>query len=101
MDGYFGSVVGGDTTTARKPDALPLITCLQQLVARPEASLMIGDSAVDVNCARAAGTKISVVPWGYTSTPAKDLCADFILINPTILPKILNKSKATPPQTTH
>jgi len=101
MDGYFGSVVGGDTTTARKPNALPLLTCLQQLVARPKASLMIGDSAVDVNCAHAAGTKIGVVPWGYTSTPAKDLCADFILISPTMLPKMLNRSKAKPPQTTH
>jgi phosphoglycolate phosphatase len=92
---YFSSIIGGDTTSARKPDPLPLLTCLQELVAKPSSSLMIGDSAVDVNTARAAKVKIAIVPWGYTSTPAKDLGADFILINPTILPKILKKPNPT------
>jgi phosphoglycolate phosphatase len=93
MNGYFSSIIGGDTTPTRKPDPLPLLTCLQELVAKPQTSLLIGDSAVDVNAARAAGIKVGLVPWGYRTAPIEDLGADFILINPTILPKMLNKPK--------
>jgi len=79
MSAYFSSVVGGDTTTARKPNPLPLLTCLHHLIAEPASSLMIGDSAVDVNAARAAGVNIAVVPWGYSATPVEGLGADFVI----------------------
>lgn len=88
---YFSSVVGGDTTSAIKPDPLPLMACLSQLVAKPRNSLMIGDSAVDVAAARAAGAATGVVPWGYARQPADQLGADFILSDPLELPAMLEK----------
>ncbi len=35
LAGYFSSVVGGDTTNARKPDPEPVLACLRGLVAEP------------------------------------------------------------------
>lgn len=50
---YFGAVVGGDTTAAKKPQPLPLRTCLAELGVTARDSVLIGDSAVDVAAARA------------------------------------------------
>lgn len=83
---YFKSVIGGDTTSTRKPDAQPVLRCLQELASTPQASLMIGDSSVDVEAARAAGVTVAVVPWGYRSQPIESLGADFILEDLTELP---------------
>jgi phosphoglycolate phosphatase len=84
---YFDSVVGGDSTRARKPHPLPLQTCLDELGVAAESSLMIGDSAADVGAARAAGVSIGVVTWGYTRVPVGDLGADFVLDSLTNLPR--------------
>ena len=85
LAGYFSSVVGGDSTNARKPDPEPLLACLRGLVSEPASSLMIGDSVHDVHAAHAAGVIIGVVPWGYRSAPVEDLGADFILHDPARL----------------
>ncbi len=98
---YFNSVVGGDTTAARKPDPLPLLTCLRELIAEPAASLLIGDSGVDVNTARAAGVFVGVVPWGYTLAPAETLGADFVLRDVSELPVMLSAAKRLQTQATH
>ncbi len=60
-------IVCGDTLSARKPDPLPLQHCMQQLGARLERSLFVGDSAIDVQTARNAGVRIWAVPYGYNS----------------------------------
>jgi len=93
LSAYFSSLIGGDTTSARKPDPLPLLTCLRELATAPEAGLMIGDSAVDVNTARAAGVTVGVVPWGYRPVPAEDLGADFVLQELSNLTELLRKVK--------
>ena len=101
LSGYFSSVIGGDTTTGRKPDPLPLLTCLKELVSTPQLSLMIGDSAVDVNAARAAGVGVCVVPWGYRPVPAEDLGADFVLSDLARLPGMIREAGAVLQQTAH
>jgi phosphoglycolate phosphatase len=79
--GYFDAVVGGDTTSSRKPDPLPLRDCLQALAVSGVDSLMIGDTAVDVATARAANVRIGIVTHGYARQPAKTLGADFLIEN--------------------
>jgi phosphoglycolate phosphatase len=101
LSGYFGSVIGGDTTNARKPDPKPVLACLHGLVSEPASSLMIGDSVHDVHAARAAGVTIGVVPWGYRSAPVKDLGADFILRDTTALLAMIRESREPLKQTTH
>jgi phosphoglycolate phosphatase len=52
---FFMSVYGGDSFPLKKPDPLGLRSLMQEANARPEETLMIGDSKVDVQTARNAG----------------------------------------------
>ncbi len=79
ISGYFSSIVGGDSTSAKKPHPLPLQTCLEELGTRPEDAVMIGDSGADVGAARAAGVPVILVPDGYTGAPAVSLGADYVV----------------------
>jgi phosphoglycolate phosphatase len=76
--GFFGSVVGGDSTREKKPHPLPLQICMEQLKVCPSVSIMIGDSGADVGAARAAGVTVILVPDGYTGVPAASLGADYV-----------------------
>jgi phosphoglycolate phosphatase len=98
---YFNSVVGGDTTSTRKPDPQPVLACLRGLVSEPASSLMIGDSVHDVHAAHAAGVTIGVVPWGYRSAPVEELGADFVLHDLTGLPGLIRDAGQVKQQTTH
>ncbi|MBT8058158.1 MAG: phosphoglycolate phosphatase [Xanthomonadales bacterium] len=79
ISGFFSSIVGGDSTAARKPHPLPLLTCLEELETRPEDAVMVGDSGADVGSARAAGVPVILVPDGYTGEPAVSLGADYVV----------------------
>ena len=71
--------IGGDSTPRRKPHPLPLLTCLEELGARAEDAIMVGDSGADVGAARAARVPIILVPDGYTGVPAVTLGADYVV----------------------
>ncbi|MGB5486329.1 MAG: phosphoglycolate phosphatase [Lysobacterales bacterium] len=101
LSGYFSSVIGGDSTSARKPDPEPVLACLRGLVAEPASSLMIGDSVHDVHAARAAGVTIGVVPWGYRSAPVEEMGADFVLHDLTGLAGLIRDAVQVKQQTTH
>jgi len=98
---YFSSVVGGDTTSTRKPDPQPVLTCLRGLATEPALSLMIGDSVHDVHAAHAAGVTVGVVPWGYRSAPVEELGADFVLSDITALPGMIREAGVQLQQTAH
>jgi phosphoglycolate phosphatase len=53
---YFLHIYGGDSFPVKKPDPLGLRTLMEETGARPEETVMIGDSQVDVQTARNAGT---------------------------------------------
>jgi phosphoglycolate phosphatase len=63
---YLRVVVGGDTCERRKPDPMPLHHACAQLGVASTAAWMVGDSANDVEAARAAGMPVVLVPYGYT-----------------------------------
>jgi phosphoglycolate phosphatase len=52
---YFFSIYGGDSFSTKKPDPQGLLTLMTAARVRPEETLMIGDSDVDINTARNAG----------------------------------------------
>ena len=76
---YFDAVVGGDSLGVRKPDPGHVIATIEQLGARCEASVMVGDSLNDVRAARGAGIPVIVVSFGYTSIPPHELGADALV----------------------
>ena len=80
MADYFAAVVGGDDATAKKPDAAPMLLAARQMGVEPARMLMVGDSANDVDAARAAGCPVLVVPYGYTEgRSVQSLAADGIV----------------------
>ncbi len=76
LEEHFQAVVGGDTLPVRKPDPAPALETLARLGARPEQATFIGDSAVDVETAAAAGLAMVLVSWGYSRGQAAALPAD-------------------------
>lgn len=62
---YFDTVVAGDTLARGKPDPMQLQHCLDHYRVAADKALMVGDSAVDVAAARAAGVTCWAVPYGY------------------------------------
>jgi len=77
---YFDVVIGGDDAVAKKPDAAPLFLAARRLGVSPARMLMVGDSVNDVSAARAAGSPVVVVPYGYNEgAPVQTLAADGIV----------------------
>lgn len=101
LSGYFSKLIGGDSTSARKPDPEPVLACLRGLVSEPASSLMIGDSVHDVHAAHAAGVTIGVVPWGYRSAPVDELGADFVLNDLSGLPGMIRDAGQVQQLTAH
>lgn len=62
---YFRAVYGGNSFETKKPDPLGAKKILEELNAAPAAALMIGDSEVDVQTARNAGTLAAAVNYGF------------------------------------
>jgi phosphoglycolate phosphatase len=62
---FFQWVVGGDSGFPRKPDSAGLSHLIRQAGVSPRACLMVGDSMVDVETARAAGAAVCVAKYGF------------------------------------
>ncbi len=61
----FRDVIGGDTAFGRKPDPAGLLHLAAAAGVSPANALMVGDSPVDLQTARAAGTRICLVRYGF------------------------------------
>lgn len=72
----FDQVVGPDTFGVAKPDPAHLTRAVPRSLRGTHPVLVIGDSAVDVEAARAAGFPVIAVSWGYARRPADELGAD-------------------------
>ena len=58
-------VLSGDSLPRKKPDPLPLTTCLEHFGCAANEAVMVGDSESDMLAARAAGVKSVAVSYGY------------------------------------
>jgi phosphoglycolate phosphatase len=65
IEHFFAIVIGGDDLPTRKPDPGPLFHVANFFGIAPARLLMVGDSANDVQAARAAGCPVLIVPYGY------------------------------------
>jgi len=62
---YFEITLSGDSLPERKPHPLPLIHAAEFFGCAQAEMLLIGDSLNDAEAARAAGSPVFVVPYGY------------------------------------
>lgn len=75
----FDAIIGRDTLDVHKPDPRHLTETITRAGGRTERAIMIGDSAVDVAAAKAAGVPVVAVSFGYSETPATTLGADAVI----------------------
>jgi phosphoglycolate phosphatase len=79
MLALFDGVVGLDAVTAAKPDPAHLIEAVEAVGGQLSRTVMVGDADTDAGAARAAGTPLILVDFGYTEIPAVDLAPDVLL----------------------
>lgn len=89
LTGFFGAVVGGDSLLVRKPDPGHIRGTLDKLGTDFSWAAMVGDSANDVNAAKAAGLPCVVVSFGYTQIAPRDLGGDRLIDHFAELPGAL------------
>jgi phosphoglycolate phosphatase len=83
-------IVGGDSCAQRKPHPQPLLLACESLGVSAAQSLMVGDSGIDVQAARAAGMRIVCVPYGYNEgNDPRTLPCDGFVENLSELPGML------------
>ncbi len=88
---FFQVALGEGTLAHKKPHPEPLLTALHQMGVHPEEAVMIGDSTVDVEAARAAGMRVGIVSHGFV--PREYLAAanpDWLVDSLADFLKILN-----------
>jgi phosphoglycolate phosphatase len=79
MAGLFDGVVGIDAVSAAKPNAAHLIEAVEAVGGDLVRTIMVGDADTDAGAARAAGTPLILVDFGYTEVPAAQLEPDILL----------------------
>ena len=60
---YFDYILTADDTDKHKPDPAPILITLEKLGSLPSESIMIGDTMLDMGCARNAGVESVLVDW--------------------------------------
>ena len=75
----FQFVCGQDTFGAAKPDPRPLVETIRKLGGAVGRAIMVGDSVTDILTARAAGTPVIAVDFGYTDVPVSELRPDRVI----------------------
>ncbi len=83
---YFGAIAGGDTFSFKKPDPRHLTETANRLPGGGPV-LMVGDSAPDIQAAKAAGIPSVAVTYGYSQIPVEELGADRTI---NALPELLD-----------
>lgn len=96
---YFAAVIGADQLRNRKPHPDHYLFAIRSARGTPARSMMVGDSANDVQSAKAAGAPVAVYAYGYTDTAPDLLGADAVFKHfeelPDLAARLLN-SQPTP-----
>jgi phosphoglycolate phosphatase len=89
----FEQVIAGDTLPQKKPDPQPLLHACRGFGIAPGDMLMIGDSAYDVEAARAAGCPVFCVDYGYNEgRDVRELDVDAIVASLIDATRLIEKS---------
>jgi len=81
----LGEVIGGDSLPTRKPDPEGLERLRRRTGTARERMLLVGDSAVDVATAAAAGTAFCGVSWGLDPRALRAAAPSLVVDDPAAL----------------
>jgi phosphoglycolate phosphatase len=79
LAGYFLHIYGGDSFPVKKPDPLGIRSLMEEVGARPEETVMIGDSRVDVQTARNAGVWSIGCEFGFGQATLDETPPDILV----------------------
>jgi phosphoglycolate phosphatase len=79
MGNQFAAVCGSDTFTNRKPHADHILKTIQTAGGRVQGSVMVGDTATDINAASNSGIPSIAVDFGYSAVPVDTLEASRVI----------------------
>jgi len=89
----FRIIYGGNSFERKKPDPMGIETILREFAAAPAQVMVVGDSEIDVQTARNAGTWICGVTYGFGSHRFDEFPPDLIVDNLTeLLPHLSGAS---------
>ena len=91
---YFSYVYGGNSFERKKPDPMGAQVLLRDLDAAPKEAMLVGDSEVDIQTARNAGTWACGVTYGLGSARLAEYPPDLLVSSLTELPQYLDGTKA-------
>jgi phosphoglycolate phosphatase len=77
----FRTILGGDSTDTRKPDPTGVLRAMELCEAVPSRTMMVGDSPVDIEAGKAAGTFTCGVTGGFRSKEQLEAAGCNLLIN--------------------
>jgi phosphoglycolate phosphatase len=91
---YFRYIYGGNSFERKKPDPIGAQVLLRDLSAAPTEAMLVGDSEVDIQTARNAGTWACGVTYGLGSARLAEYPPDLLVSSLTELPPYLDGTKA-------
>jgi phosphoglycolate phosphatase len=86
---FFSIVYGGNSFATKKPDPEGAQTILREMGVSPTATLIVGDSGVDVLTGRDSGTWTCGVTYGFAPHTLHDPPPDVVLDKPVELAELL------------
>ncbi|MBL4645938.1 MAG: phosphoglycolate phosphatase [Rhizobiales bacterium] len=90
---WFTVITGGDTFDQHKPHPAHILETIKLANADPARSIMVGDSANDIDAAKAANVPVIAVDFGYTMTPVTELGPDIVISHFSELEDAVGKLK--------
>lgn len=87
---YFLRVYGGDSFASKKPDPIGVTRLMEEARVGRRASLLVGDSGVDVQTARNAGIRSCGVAWGFQPEAFAIDTPDVLIRTPSELLTVLS-----------
>ena len=90
---YFLSIYGGNSFATKKPDPAGLLSLMEEANARPEETVMIGDSQVDVMTARNAGAWSIGCTFGLAPGSLEAIPPDVLVDSPADWTAALSPAK--------
>jgi phosphoglycolate phosphatase len=93
LAGYFLHIYGGDSFSQKKPDPMGLRSLMEETGARPEETVMIGDSQVDVQTARNAGAWAVGCAFGFGPQNLMETRPDVVVDNASEWTRALNPAE--------
>ncbi len=80
LDHYFDLIMGRRDGIPHKPSPEPLLMICNQLNTEASGTLMVGDTELDIQCGKSAGSKTCGVTFGYRETEVlKNYNPDFLI----------------------